>query len=191
LESQNSQLQEENLRMKTTLEIARRLQRMLLPNEQELAQVTALDIVTFLESADEVGGDYYDVAIHEGQVKISIGDVTGHGLDSGILAIMVQTAVRTLLNHGEMDPVRFINALNRTIYGNVKRMNVDKSLTFSVASYRDGQLILSGQHEEVIVVHHGQIESINTMDLGFPIGLEEDISTFITETCIRLVTGDY
>jgi hypothetical protein len=40
---------------------------------------------------------------HNDQVKISIGDVTGHGLESGVLTIMVQTAMRTLLEHNETD----------------------------------------------------------------------------------------
>jgi len=32
-----------------------------------------------MESADAVGGDYYDVLQQDGRVKIGIGDVTGHG----------------------------------------------------------------------------------------------------------------
>jgi sigma-B regulation protein RsbU (phosphoserine phosphatase) len=49
-----------------------------------------------MEPADEVGGDYYDVFQQDGRVKITIGDVTGHSLESGLLMIMAQTAVRTL-----------------------------------------------------------------------------------------------
>jgi serine phosphatase RsbU (regulator of sigma subunit) len=51
------------------------------------------EIAGFMEPADEVGGDYYDVLQQDGQVKISIGDVTRHGLESGVLMIMAQTAV--------------------------------------------------------------------------------------------------
>jgi len=42
---------------------------MLLPMEQELSQVEGLEIAGFMEPADEVGGDYYDVLQHNGRVK--------------------------------------------------------------------------------------------------------------------------
>ena len=59
-------------------------------------------------------GDYYDVLQIEGVVTLAIGDVTGHGLESGILMLMAQTLVRTLQEIRELDPVRFLDVLNRT-----------------------------------------------------------------------------
>ncbi len=61
---------------------------------EELAAVQDLEIAGYMEPAAEVGGDYYDVLCHEGVVTIGIGDVTGHGLESGLLMLMAQTAVR-------------------------------------------------------------------------------------------------
>ena len=54
-----------------------------------------LDIAGFMKPADEVGGDYYDVLQSNGRVVFGIGDVTGHGLESSMLMLMVQMAVRT------------------------------------------------------------------------------------------------
>ncbi len=187
----NQRLEAENLRMKAELEITRRLQQMILPKENELSQIDGLDIAGYMEPADEVGGDYYDVLKLDGRVKIGIGDITGHGLESGVLMIMVQTAVRALLSAKVTDPTAFLAALNRTIYDNVRRMDSEKSLSLALLDYRDGQLILSGQHEETIVVRqNGQVEMIDTIDLGFPIGLEEDISSFIAQKIISLNSGD-
>jgi len=117
----NDLLKLENLRMSSELDVTRKLQQMILPKDKELALIVGLDIAGFMEPADEVGGDYYDVLQQNGRIKIGIGDVTGHGLESGMLMIMVQTAVRTLLQSEENDPVRFLDILNRTIYGNVQR----------------------------------------------------------------------
>ena len=100
----NDRLKAENMRMSAELDVTRKIQQMLLPKDRELNEVIGLDIAGFMESADEVGGDYYDVLQHQGRVKIGIGDVTGHGLESGVLMIMVQTAVRTLLAYNEPDP---------------------------------------------------------------------------------------
>ncbi len=187
----NERLQAENFRLNAELEIAKRLQQMILPKERELGQIEELDIAGFMEPAEEVGGDYYDVLQQDDRVKIAIGDVTGHGLESGVLSIMVQTAVRTLIENNENDPKKFFEALNRTIYKNIQRMNCDKNLTFCLIDYHQDRLKLSGQHEEVIVIRaNGKIELVDTIDLGFPIGLEESISDFIASTHIELNTGD-
>ncbi|RKZ74214.1 MAG: serine/threonine protein kinase, partial [Candidatus Parabeggiatoa sp. nov. 1] len=187
----NEQLESENIRMSAELDISRHLQQMLLPKDEELEAINGLDIAGFMEPADEVGGDYYDVLYQDGRVLIGIGDVTGHGLESGALAIMVQSSIRTLLaSYQELDSVKFLSALNQMIYHNVIRMNAEKSLTLALLSYQDGQLLLTGQHEEMIVVRKGEVELIDTIDLGFQIGLEPDISDFVAQTKVSLNPGD-
>jgi serine phosphatase RsbU (regulator of sigma subunit) len=187
----NHCLQAENLRLSTELEITQRLQMMLLPKEKELSQIEGLEIAGFMEPADEVGGDYYDVLQHHGRITIGIGDVTGHGLESGVLMLMVQTAVRTLMENNETDPKKFFEVLNRTIYKNVQRMDSDKNLSLCLVDYHEGILSLSGQHEEMVIVRAGgEIERVDTIDLGFPIGLEETIKDFIFQVEVDLHPGD-
>ncbi len=188
----NEQLTAENFRLGTELDVTRQLQQMLLPSKDELQRIKGLDIASFMKPADEVGGDYYDILQHNGHIKIGIGDVTGHGLESGMLMLMTQTAVRTLLTSGETNSTHFLNVVNRTIYDNVERMQANKSLSLSLLDYHpSGHLRLSGQHEELIVVRKdGQIELIDTMNLGFPIGLDGDITDFVDETFIKLEPGD-
>lgn len=183
----NNRLQAENTRLSTELEITQRLQTMLLPKQKELNQIKVLEIAGFTEPAAEVGGDYYDVFQHQGRVIIGIGDVSGHGLESGVLMLMVQTAVRTLIENNETNPKQFFEVLNRTIYKNLQRMNSDKNLTLSLVDYCDGVLSVSGQHEEILIVRAGGvIERIDTVDLGFPIGLEETIEDFVFQAQIPL-----
>jgi PAS domain S-box-containing protein len=187
----NTQLQEENLRMGAELDVSRRIQQMMLPAPQELKQIPGLDIVGYMQPADEVGGDYYDVLSHNGTLHIGIGDVTGHGLESGLVMLMTQTAIRTLLEHGETNPVAFVNTLNRTIYQNVHRMGVDKTLTFALLHYQEGHLKVVGQHEEILVVRAGgRVERLDTVHLGFPVGLEEDIHQWVHDASIHLAPGD-
>jgi sigma-B regulation protein RsbU (phosphoserine phosphatase) len=167
------------------------MQKMILPTAEELKAIEDLDIACYMEPADEVGGDYYDVLHTDGITTIGIGDVTGHGLESGILMVMTQTAVRTLKEIQELDPVKFLDALNRTIYKNVRRMNSEKNLTLVILTYSQGRISISGQHEETIIVRNGgDIERVNTIDLGFPIGLDEEITDFINHTIIELDVGD-
>jgi len=186
----NERLKQENLRMGAELDIVRQMQQMILPNAEEL-KIDGLDIAAYMQAADEVGGDYYDVLNTDGVVTLGIGDVTGHGLESGILMLMAQTAVRTLKEIQETDPVRFLDALNRTLYKNVQRMNSEKILTLAIVNYSQGRVSISGQHEETIIVRNGgEVERIDTMDLGFPIALDDDIAEFISHISLELQVGD-
>ena len=178
-------------RMGAELNVAQKLQQMVLPKPEEFDEIEDLDIAGFMQPADEVGGDYYDVLHTDGIVTIGIGDVTGHGLESGILMLMTQTAVRTLQEVKERDPIRFLDTLNRTLYRNVQRMDSEKNLTLAILNYSQGKVSISGQHEETIVVREGgKIEIIDMMDLGLPIGIDDDIADFIDNTIVELNSGD-
>ena len=187
----NERLKDENLRMGAELAVTQRLQQMLLPTEEELRQIEELDIAGFMEPAEEVGGDYYDVLNHNGQIKIGIGDVTGHGLESGVVMLMLQTAVRTLMTSDEQDPVRFLSILNRLLQENTQRMQVNKSMTLALLDYQLGQMRVSGQHEQVIVGRKGgQVELKDTLNLGIPLGLVTGMAEFVHKTSISLQPGD-
>ena len=105
--------------------------------------------------------------------------------------VMTQAVVRALMTLGETDPVRFLDVLNRVLYGNVQRMGTDKNLTLLLLDYASGEARVSGQHEEIIVVRQsGAVELVDTTDLGFPIGLTVEITEFIDQTTVALQPGD-
>lgn len=188
----NEQLKSENIHMSAELDVSRQLQQMLLPKASELSQIKGLDIAGFMKSADEVGGDYYDVLQYQGHNLIAIGDVTGHGLESGALALMVQSSMRTLLaSHEKINALNFLNSLNQMVYHNVLRMDSDKHLTLCLLDYQDGKITISGQHEEIIVVRKGELETIDTTDLGMPIGLvDRNLAEFTQNAQVDLNPGD-
>ncbi|MBY5440603.1 SpoIIE family protein phosphatase [Rhizobium leguminosarum] len=187
----NAQLQRENRRLGTELAVAERIQLMVLPLHQELEEFQALEIAAYMRPAEEVGGDYYDVLKNGSRLKIGIGDVTGHGLESGVLMLMVQSVARALQEAGNTDAVKFLTDLNSALFKNIVRTKIDKHLTLAFLDYDGKEMILSGQHEEVVVVRaNGEVERIDTMDLGIPIGLEADISAFIKTREIAFEKGD-
>ena len=168
------------MRMISELDLTRKIQQMLLSKDRELKEVIGLDIAGFMEAAEEAGGDYYDVLQHKGRVKIGMDDVREHGWESGVLMIMVPTAVRTWLADNEPEPIKFLSAINSVIYDNVQRMKLDKNASFALLDYQQGMLKLSDQHEEMIVVRcKGCVEGFDTSDLGFQIGLDAEIAKFV------------
>ena len=81
---------------------------MVLPKIAELGNIPRIEIAGYMEPADEIGGDYYDVLQDGGRLKVGIGDVTGHGLESGVLMLMVQSVARALQEKGGDDPKEFL-----------------------------------------------------------------------------------
>jgi phosphoserine phosphatase RsbU/P len=191
ISSLNEKLRSENIRLGAELDVARHIQMMVLPKNHELSTIPAVEVAAYMRPADEVGGDYYDVLRDGRKLKIGIGDVTGHGLESGVLMLMVQSVARALQETGEGDPLLFLDRLNRAIFKNLERTNSDKHLSLAFLDYEDEKLTLSGQHEEVVVVRAGGgVERIDTIDLGLPIGLEQDISPFLATINIPFASGD-
>ncbi len=187
----NDQLTDENLRLSTELDVARRLQMMVLPPQSEIELIEELDIAGYMKPADEVGGDYYDVLQIGDSVFLTMGDVTGHGLPSGVVMLMAQTAFLTLSQNGEQDIERILSVLNQVLYRNILRIRENKNMTLAVIQYKNQSYNLVGQHESVIICRaNGDIEEIDTIDLGFPIGLEDDIDDFIASQQFNLAPND-
>ncbi len=187
----NAQLHSDNLRLSAELDVARQLQALSLPRPEELAHAPHLAISGVMYPATEVGGDYYDVYPQGQQTWLSMGDITGHGLESGVLMLMTQVAVRTLLTHGEPCGANLLTILNQVIYDSVERMGYGRTLTLTLLHHDGGQLCITGQHEEVIILRTtGDWERIDTLDLGFPLALERDIQPYVQQRIVQLQPGD-
>lgn len=187
----NERLEEENKKMGADLDVVRRLQSMVLPRRVDLTAVKNLDISYVMEPAEEVGGDYLDILNIGSVTKIGFGDVTGHGLESGVLMIMVQTAAWSLLEIGVREPVQFLAALNRMVYHNTRRIGADRTISLTFVDLAPRSVTICGQHEEVLIVRqNGQLEVIDTVDLGLPLGWEADITGFLVAKEVPFGAGD-
>jgi len=77
-------LEADNNRKTQELEEARKLQLSMLP--QKMPSIAGLDIAMFMQTATEVGGDYYDYCTDsDGTLTLAIGDATGHGVKAGTM----------------------------------------------------------------------------------------------------------
>ena len=172
------------------LEVARSMQTSLQPRQEDIHAAADLDIATYASPAEDVGGDYLDVIALGDSVRIGIGDVTGHGFESGLLMVMVQTAVSALVHSGISNPEVIISVLNKTLYNNLQRLDIDKSLTLSLLEYDSGVMTVSGQHEHMLrIAPTGEVDAVDTFALGFPLGLEPDISQYAEQMRFDMAPG--
>jgi serine phosphatase RsbU (regulator of sigma subunit) len=191
---ERQKLEQENVRMGAELDVAQRIQAMILPKEDELKKCRGLDVAAKMVPASEVGGDLYDVLPQkDGSTALVIGDVTDHGLASGLVMLMAQSALRLCLEEAHTDLLKALQFLNNMLYKNVQtRMHDSRTLTLSLLHYKDGLVRLAGQHESVVILRKGQSETeeIETGDLGTVVGMIDDIEPMVAETSFRLDPGD-
>lgn len=99
-------LEAENERKSQELEKARALQLSMLP--KQIPNNEKWDIAVFMETAQEVGGDYYDFSESKnGTLTVALGDATGHGMKAGIMVATAKSYFHTLANdHDNLGIVR-------------------------------------------------------------------------------------
>jgi serine phosphatase RsbU (regulator of sigma subunit) len=110
--TQMALLEAENHRKSEELEEARRLQLSMLP--KDIPQLPTIEIAVHMETATEVGGDYYDFHVSEdGTLTTVIGDATGHGLKAGMMVTTAKSLFSTLAKNPDI-PSTF-NEMNHSI----------------------------------------------------------------------------
>jgi serine phosphatase RsbU (regulator of sigma subunit) len=114
------------------LEIARRVQTRILPRRFD---VPGWDIAATMIPATDIGGDYYDVLTTKQGAFLAIGDVSGHGLDAGLVMMMMQSAMAAIVAmRPGGSPRDMLMGLNEVLYDNIRtRMESREHVTIYVA----------------------------------------------------------
>jgi predicted ATPase/serine phosphatase RsbU (regulator of sigma subunit)/tRNA A-37 threonylcarbamoyl transferase component Bud32 len=132
--------------------IAQQIQTSILPKE---LRVAGLELAARMVTASEVGGDYYDLQrTRDGGCWLGIGDVSGHGLDAGLIMLMIQSGLASLMRSDQFtDPATLLCLVNRMLHENVRvRLGRDEFATLSLFRvYPDGRFVVAGAHEDILI----------------------------------------
>jgi serine phosphatase RsbU (regulator of sigma subunit) len=175
--------------LRKEVEIARTIQTSILPAH---FVVPGLQIAAQMIAASEVGGDYYDVRPTADGCWLGIGDVAGHGLEAGLVMLMIQSGLSSLiLQNPDALPHHILPALNQMLYQNLRqRMRRDDHATLTMLRfYGNGRLAYAGAHEDIIVCSKaGEVRTVATH--GTWVGISEDISRDLESRFLELAAGD-
>ena len=112
---ENAQLVQESIEMERyqeQLKIAKDVQSQLLPSDLPVSE--HIEFVAISETADEVGGDYFDIVEHKGIFRVAIGDVSGKGTTAAFY--MAETkGIFHALTQMELSTLDFIEAANSAL----------------------------------------------------------------------------
>jgi sigma-B regulation protein RsbU (phosphoserine phosphatase) len=144
----------EKQRMEKDLELARSIQKNLLPNK--IPKLKNFEIAAFNESARQVGGDYYDVIkLNDEKTLVAIADVSGKGVQAALMMANLQAFLKSISkqNIALDEATNLINDLvsENTMMGNFITFfwavlnEKEKKVTFVNAGHNPPLLIRNGE----------------------------------------------
>ncbi len=161
-EMEKKLLELENRRKGQELERARKVQLSMLPDCVD--DYPGFDTCFHMETATEVGGDYYDYAVDpKGALVVAIGDATGHGLDAGLMVVVVKTLFISL---GEIEDIQqFMERCSAAI----KRMNMGHLfMGLSLVRIEDNRMVATGAGMPPILVYRQKTGTVEEMVFKSP-----------------------
>ncbi len=149
--------------LRREVEIAHQIQTAILPVSPA---VKGYEVAARMEPADDVGGDLYDILAFPDTFWVLVGDVSGHGINSGLVMMMAQAAAYgAIADDPHCAPGTVIAAVNRVIHENVRRrMGRDDYMTLMAARHMgDGRFVAAGAHQPIFVVRgQGRVDVVES-----------------------------
>ncbi len=175
------------------MDLARKIQTVLLPPAQHF--YGRYEFAGVMRSADEIGGDYYDVFTADGRLWALIGDVSGHGVSAGLIMMMVQTAVRALVQSFAdakvtLSPSRLLTLVNQAVWSNLQLIGKGQYMTMTALCIDGHRLVYSGLHQSALLYRQSQGEVTIMENRGSWLGLIDDIAGLNEDLTVDFAPGD-
>lgn len=155
--------------------IADRLQEALLALPQAIEGIDFAHAYHSASEAARVGGDFYDVfELGDYRIGLTIGDVTGKGLDAAALTSLAKNAIRAHASEANKPVSRILSLTNDVVYRSTTA-DTFVTLFFGILDLRDGRLVYANAgHPAAALLDSGT--SVNTLDAtGPPLGAMYDV----------------
>jgi serine phosphatase RsbU (regulator of sigma subunit)/predicted membrane protein len=173
----------EKERLQSEIAIAATIQRNLLPKEGPT--FSGVSFSAHFEPTTSIGGDYYDVFnLDKSRLAVAIGDVSGHGLSTGLVMAMVKAAITTLVEEGA-DETSLFHRLNELVFRSTER-RAFMTLAFTIFDL-DHRTIrhTNAGHLYPYLLRRGEHAPISIESPSLPLGVRAALTTHTEEVDLR------
>jgi phosphoserine phosphatase RsbU/P len=166
----------ERQRMKQSLELAKEVQRRLLP--QNAPQISGLDIAGVSRYCDETGGDYYDFLILNDpdgkKLGVVVGDVSDHGVHSALLMATARAFLRLRSSlPGGIDTI--VSDVNHHLAVDTEDSGQFMTLFYLTIDLTKGTLSwVRAGHDPALCYDPATDKIVELKGEGIPLGIKED-----------------
>jgi phosphoserine phosphatase RsbU/P len=152
------------LSMEKELEIARQLQRSILPTV--IPEIRDVRIAAVYESMSAVGGDFYEfVPVDQYRIGFLVADVSGHGVPAALIAAMIKTAMQSVAPCAD-DPRQVLRGLDRTLSPQLRGQFVSAAYLWLDTQLRRVRYSAAG-HPPLLCWREGELRRIESNGLLF------------------------
>ena len=180
----------QNERYKEELKIAKMVQKSLLPDKLE--KDNDFEISAFSESADEVGGDYYDtLRINDHQVGLIIADVSGKGTTAAFHMSQMKGIFHSLAQEA-LEPKVFMMRANQALKYCLERGSFISATYFVVDSKEKMIYYSRAGHCPVLIYRASSRKADYIIDKGAALGMVKgkDYCNFVETNTLPYASGD-
>src|SRR5437868_2019768 len=150
----------EKKRLDHDLEIARDIQRILLPSEAPL--VDGFEISGINIPARHVSGDYFDyIKVDDERLGVAIADVSGKGVPASIIMAICRSVLRSQAT-GNPSPADVLQKVNRQLYPDIKE-DMFISMAYVVLDHVRGGVLLSRAGHDAPIFYQGKSETVTPL----------------------------
>jgi serine phosphatase RsbU (regulator of sigma subunit) len=173
----------EKERLQSEIEIAATIQRNLLPKEGP--KFRGVSFAAHFEPTTSIGGDYYDVFnLDKSRLAVAIGDVSGHGLSTGLVMAMVKAAITTLVEEGA-DETSLFKRLNELVFRSTER-RAFMTLAFTIFDLERGTVRhTNAGHLYPYLLRNDLSAPISIECPSLPLGVREKMMTRTVEVALQ------
>ncbi|MFL6519077.1 MAG: PP2C family protein-serine/threonine phosphatase [Chthoniobacterales bacterium] len=172
----------EKKRLDHDLEIARDIQRILLPSEAPV--IPGFEISGINIPARHVSGDYFDyLEVDNRKLGVAIADVSGKGVPASIIMAICRSVLRSQAS-GNPSPADVLQKVNRQLYPDIKE-DMFISMAYVILDHIDGSVMLSrAGHDAPIVFDHETGVAAPVKPPGMVVGIDSG-------SVFDRITGDF
>lgn len=170
------------------LELARQIQDALIP--KNIPQVAGLDIAAGLIPAEEIGGDCYDFLMpNKNELLFYLGDVTGHGVPSGIMVTIANALFYSYADRG-MKLNELLEEVNEVIKAKTLP-NMFITLVLMNWKIKEKKFSYVSAGHEKIVYYSAKKDEVSLLPSGgLALGMVKDIGKLLKVYEMSLDKGD-
>jgi len=175
----------DRVRVRDELEVARQLQRDLLPDR--VPDVPGYEVAHSYRTANTIGGDYYDLLkAPDGRIVIVVGDASGHGIAAGLLMAIANASLKTALDL-DPEPEAVTALLNRALFRTGDR-RAFMTLFYGLLDPESGRLdyVCTGHPFPFLRRAGGEVMELGTGQL--PLGMRPELE--VETMSVQLEEGD-
>ena len=149
------------------------IQRELLPPSEQVFD--SLTISADLMTSSEIGGDFYDYfRLGNGRIGFVIADVSGHGVQAGMVTTAAKASLHTLIAQGITTPAELLGRMNNAILTTARQTLLMTCLIAIVDLETDSITIANAGHNFPYICRAGSLPQRIEEVTSFPLGFEQN-----------------